>query len=100
MAEAYRERHDFIVSALNEIPGFECRPGEGTFYAFPRISAAMHALGVDSDGAFVERLLNEADVACVPGSAFGAPGYMRLSFACSVETLEEAMERMNRMVSA
>jgi aspartate aminotransferase len=100
MASAYRERHDFVVAALNDIPGFACRPGEGTFYAFPRVAEAAEALGMDSDAEFVEFLLNEADVACVPGSAFGAAGHIRLSFACSMEELAEALGRIKRAVTA
>ncbi len=99
MAKAYRERHDFIVGALNGIDGFECRAGEGTFYAFPRISAALERLQLATDIELVERLINDADVACVPGSAFGAPGYLRLSFACSMDTLEEAVKRIKRAVA-
>ena len=100
MAAAYRERHDFIVAALNEIPGFECRAGEGTFYAFPRIQGVLDARGLPGDVELVEFLLNEADVACVPGSAFGAPGYLRFSFACSMGELEEAVRRIKRAVVA
>lgn len=100
MTAAYKTRHDFVIGALNDIPGFECRPGEGTFYAFPRVTGAMAALGLGSDTALVEHLLSEADVAVVPGSAFGAPGYIRLSFACSMKTLEEAMRRIKRAISA
>ena len=100
MTAAYRRRHDFIVAALNDIPGFECRAGEGTFYAFPRVQATLDAHGLRSDVELVELLLNEADVACVPGSAFGAAGYVRLSFACSMEELEESVRRIKRAVSA
>ena len=100
MTAAYRQRHDFVVAALNDIPGFECRAGEGTFYAFPRVAEAAAAGGFDSDIGLVEHLLNEANVACVPGSAFGAPGYLRVSFACSMQELEEATQRMKRAVSA
>jgi aspartate aminotransferase len=100
MAAAYRERHDFVVEALNDVQGFACRPGEGTFYAFPRIAEALAALGMQDDVAFVEYLLNKADVACVPGSAFGAPGYVRLSFACSMTELRDAIERIKRVVTA
>ena len=100
MCSAYRERHDFLVAALNELPGFRCRPAEGTFYAFPQVAGAIESLGLADDAALVERLLYEAEVACVPGSAFGAPGYMRLSYACSLETLAEAVERIKRAVSA
>jgi len=96
MTAAYRIRHDFVVAALNDIEGFECRHGEGTFYAFPRVQGALDALGMRKDVDLVEYLLNEADVACVPGSAFGAPSYMRLSFACSMESLEESIRRIKR----
>jgi aspartate aminotransferase len=96
MTAAYKARHDYIVDALNGIAGFECRPGEGTFYAFPRVRGALDALGMDKDIELVEYLLNKADVACVPGSAFGAPSHLRLSFACSMESLEEAIRRIKR----
>jgi aspartate aminotransferase len=100
MTQEYRQRHDFVVERLNDIPGFACRPGEGTFYAFPQVTEAMAALGMDDDIGFVEYLLNKADVACVPGSAFGAPGYVRLSFACSMAELRTALERIKRAVTA
>ncbi len=100
MAAAYRMRHDAVVSALNGIDGFECRPGEGTFYAFPKVTDALQAKGLSSDIELAELLINEADVALVPGSAFGAPGYLRLSFAASLETLEEAINRITRVLSA
>ena len=100
MAAAYRMRHDAVVSALNGIDGFECRPGEGTFYAFPKVTDVVMAKGLSSDIELAELLINEADVALVPGSAFGAPGYLRLSFAASLETLEEAIKRIERWLSA
>ena len=100
MATAYRARHDFLVAALNEIEGWDCRHGEGTFYAFPRIGGALEQKGLENDVQLVELLLNEADVACVPGSAFGAPDYVRLSFACSLQMLEEAVERIKRVLAA
>jgi len=100
MAAAYKRRHDYVVESLNAMDGFECRPGEGTFYAFPRVEGVLQAHGLSSDLELVERLINDEDLACVPGSAFGAPGYIRLSFACSMETLENAMDRIKRVVSA
>ena len=100
MAAAYHKRHDYIVAALNGMEGFECREGEGTFYAFPRVTGVLAKLGIASDVELVERLINDADVACVPGSAFGAPGHLRLSFACSLETLEEAVNRMLQVLYA
>ena len=100
MTAAYRQRHDYIVAALNAIEGIECRNGEGTFYAFPRVDGVLKARNLASDVDLVELLINEADVACVPGAAFGASGYVRLSFACSMETLEEAVNRIKRVVLA
>jgi aspartate aminotransferase len=100
MVTAYRTRHDYLVAALNDIPGFECRRGEGTFYAFPRVTGAIKALGLADDLELTALLISDANVAVVPGSAFGAPGYIRLSFACSMETLEEAVARIKRTVAA
>src|SRR5262249_31964125 len=94
MNEAFKARHDFIVQGLNSLPGVSCLPGAGTFYAFADVSKAMAALGCREDGEFAERLLNEGGVAVVPGSGFGAPGHVRLSFACSMQTLEKAIDRM------
>jgi len=100
MTAAYKLRHDFVVAALNDIEGFECRVGEGTFYAFPRINSVLQRKGLASDTDLVELLIKEADVACVPGTAFGAPGYIRLSFASSMETLEDAINRIKRVLLA
>ncbi len=94
MVTAYKARSDYLVNALNEIPGFECREGEGAFYAFPRVTGAMKAKGMAEDGDLVQLLLNEADVVLVPGTPFGAPGYVRLSFACSIGELEHAVARI------
>lgn len=99
MAAEYRERHDYLVAALNDIPGFTCRPGEGTFYAFPLVTGAIQRLGLADDVGLTEHLMNAANVAVVPGSAFGAPGYIRLSFACSMEELTEAVRRIKQAVS-
>ena len=100
MCAAYRRRHDYIVAALNAIPGVQCRPGEGAFYAFPRVQDAVERLELADDTALAKKLIAEADVACVPGAAFEAPGYLRMSFACSQETLEEAVNRLNRVLAA
>lgn len=95
MTRAFRERHDWLLKALNELPGISCLPADGAFYAFPDVSGAIKALdGVDDDTDFAEYLLEKAGVAVVPGIAFGAPGHVRLSFACSLETLQQAVERI------
>jgi aspartate aminotransferase len=98
MNRAFNERHEYIVAALNGIPGFKCIPAAGAFYAFPNVSEAMRRKGAADDTAFSEMLLKEGDVAVVPGSAFGAPGYIRMSFACSIETLKDAVARITRVV--
>jgi len=98
MNDAFKERRDFVVRALNSLPGVSCLPGAGTFYAFADVSRAIAALGCRDDGEFTEMLLSEAGVAVVPGAAFGAPGHVRLSFACGLPVLEQALERMSRML--
>jgi aspartate aminotransferase len=100
MNRAFKERHDFLVAALNSLPGVSCLPGAGTFYAFADVRGAMRNLGLRDDNSFCELLLNQALVAVVAGSGFGAPGHMRLSFACSRETLEKAVERIRAVLPA
>jgi aspartate aminotransferase len=100
MNEAFKARHDFVVHGLNSLPGISCLPGAGTFYAFADVSRAIAGLGCRDDNEFAEFLLNEGGVAVVPGSGFGAPGHIRLSFACSMQTLEKALERMDRVLEA
>jgi len=100
MNEAFKARHDFVVHGLNSLPGISCLPGAGTFYAFADVSRAIAGLGCRDDNEFAELLLNEGGVAVVPGSGFGAPGHIRISFACSMQTLEKALERMDRVLVA
>jgi aspartate aminotransferase len=95
MNKHFKQRHDFLIEGLNKLPGVTCLPGAGTFYAFANVEGAMKAIGVKDDNAFADYLLNEVGVAVVPGSGFGAPGHMRLSFACSMETLTEALKRID-----
>lgn len=99
MNEHFKRRHDFLVEGLNKLPGVSCLPGAGTFYAFANVEGAMRIFGAKDDTAFAEHLLH-GGVAVVPGSGFGAPGHMRLSFACSMETLDEALRRMDRVIKA
>lgn len=94
MRAAFRERHDYVVDRLARLPGVSCRPGWGTFYAFANIEEAIKRLRLEDDVAFSERLLEQARVAVVPGSGFGAPGHVRLSFACSLSTLRQALDRI------
>ena len=99
MNAAFKQRRDFVVRALNSFPGVSCLPGAGTFYAFAEVSRALTALNCRDDAEFSELLLNEGGVAVVPGSGFGAPGHIRLSFACNMQTLEKALERIGRVLA-
>jgi len=94
---AFRERHEFIVDNLNAIAGVECLPSDGAFYAFPKMDEIISAMpGINNDVEFGEYLINQAGVALIPGSAFGSPGYMRLSFATSMDKLEQGMKRIRK----
>jgi aspartate/methionine/tyrosine aminotransferase len=95
MVAEYRRRRDRVVARLNAIPGISCREPQGAFYVFPNI----RALGASSDQ-LAERLLHEAGVALLPGTAFGenGEGYLRLSYATSMENLERALERIGGFV--
>ncbi|RUO41285.1 aspartate aminotransferase [Pseudidiomarina aestuarii] len=94
MVTAFKQRHDYLVEALNQIPGVQCIAGDGTFYTFANIDGLMAAKSCSTDVELCEQILNDAKVALVPGSAFGAPGHCRFSFACSMETLQEAVRRI------
>jgi aspartate aminotransferase len=100
MLDAFKARHRYFIDALNGIPGFKCVDSGGAFYAFPDVRPAiMNLLARDiieapTDIAFSEYLLESADVAVVPGSAFGAEGYIRLTFATSQANLEKAIARI------
>jgi aspartate aminotransferase len=98
MVVEFRKRHDFVVSSLNAIKYIRCLESNGTFYSFPNIQDFIDAhedLNTDIDVANL--LLDKVGVALVPGSAFGAEGYMRISFATSMENLEQAMERIKQV---
>ena len=99
MNAAFKARHDFVVAGLNAVPGISCLAGAGTFYAFANVEGAMRVLGMKDDNEFAEYLLLQAGVAVVPGSGFGAPNHMRISFACSMETLKDALQRIAGAVS-
>ena len=100
MLKAFRERHVFVVKELNKIPGVHCIMAGGAFYAFPDVRpviAKLHQRGkikAATDVALSEYLLENGGVAVVPGSAFGSEGYIRLSFATSMDNLKNALERL------
>lgn len=100
MLKAFKQRHDFVVGRLNSIKHIQCMPSDGTFYSFPNIQSFIdHNDAVSTDVDVANLLLDQAGVAMVPGSAFGAPGYIRLSFATSMENLKSALERVDQVFS-
>ena len=99
MVRAFRERHDYVLERLNRLRGVRCLPSQGTFYAFGQFKDAIANFeGISNDVEMAELVLNEAGVALVPGSAFGAEGYMRLSFATSREKLDQALDRLEKFL--
>ncbi len=97
MLKAFKKRHDHVVERLKQIEGVSCLPAQGTFYAFPEISGLIERLPVSNDVELTSYLLEQIGVALVPGSAFGSPGYMRLSFATSMANLDEALNRLEKI---
>lgn len=100
MVTEFKKRHDYLVAALHEIPGIQCLPGQGTFYTFPNVTGLMRKAGAETDVELCRQLLEEENVALVPGSAFGTPGYFRLSFATSMDVLQEAVKRIRRFAES
>jgi len=100
MLDAFRQRHDVVVGRLNEFDGVRCLDSAGTFYAFPDVSGIIaRSDNCRDDIQFAEHLLESAGVALVPGSAFGAPGYMRISFATSLDLLDSALTRIGKALN-
>ncbi|HMU87706.1 MAG TPA: pyridoxal phosphate-dependent aminotransferase [Agitococcus sp.] len=98
MVAAFKERHDYVVGALNQIAGVSCSPADGAFYAFANVEGAIAKMGLKNDLEFSEVLLNTVGVAVVPGSAFGLDGHMRISYATSLKTLEDAIARIKKAI--
>tara|TARA_B100001142_G_scaffold9424_1_gene9139 strand:+ start:1573 stop:2682 length:1110 start_codon:yes stop_codon:yes gene_type:complete len=96
MVEQYKIRHDYLLSALNDIQGFRASLGTGAFYLFPDVSTAIKNKGFSDDIEFSEYLIETANVAVIPGSAFGSPGYVRLSYATSLKMIEDAVDRISK----
>lgn len=101
MLGAFKERHDYVVERLNRMDGIECLPSDGTFYCFPNVEKALSKLsGVKNDLEFSEYLITEAGVALVPGTAFGLSGHVRISIATSMQNLEKALDRIEKVLKA
>ena len=99
MIAEYQRRRDLVDRMLGEMKGVSCRPPEGAFYAFPEV-ASLYGDDCADSVAFAEHLLESARVAVVPGAAFGADRHVRLSFACSEETLRAGLERIAAAIAA
>jgi aspartate aminotransferase len=100
MVKAFHERHNYLIKRLSAMPGIQVLPADGTFYLFPNVQAIIERLGLADDVAFTEALLDKVGIALVPGTAFGTPGCIRLSFATDLDTLKEAMDRLERFIKA
>ena len=100
MRQEYEKRRDYVLPVLQEIDGFSCVTPDGAFYLFPNVTECMREMGIGTSEEFARFLIQEARVATVPGSAFGMEGYLRLSYATSMENLEEAMSRIKQAVDA
>jgi len=98
MLAEYRRRRDFVVQRLRAIPGVTCAMPHGAFYAFPKVSAALAKTGIRTSLELAERLLAEANVAVVPGEAFGAERHFRLSYAASMHDLERGLDRIHQFI--
>ncbi|SHN90631.1 Aspartate aminotransferase [Bathymodiolus heckerae thiotrophic gill symbiont] len=94
MVDAFEERHEFIINALNNIDGIECPRSQGAFYSFPRIEGLIKRLDLKDDVEFSAYCLEKLNIALVPGSAFGTPGYIRFSFATSMDNIKQAVEKL------
>ena len=100
MVSAYAERHHFVHATLNRIEGVDCLPSDGTFYSFPNAEPLIERLpGINDDVELAGYFLEQAEVALVPGTAFGMPGHFRVSYATSMENLETALGRIANLVT-
>ena len=100
----FRQRRDLVVNLLNQVPGLDCPTPNGAFYVYPSCAGVIDRVTpsgqrIESDNDFVEYLLDEAEVAAVPGDAFGLSPHFRVSYATSTELLKEACERIHRAVN-
>ena len=104
MCVAFSERRQYMIQRLNSIEGISCVEPDGAFYAFPNISATFGKSSqsgkITNAVEFCQNLLQEQLVACVPGSGFGAEGYVRLSYATSMDAITKAIDRIEAFISS
>lgn len=101
MVREFKKRAEHVVSRLNKIKGVQALPSDGTFYTFPNFVGAIEAIpNINDDIELGSYLLEHAEVALVPGSAFGLPGHMRLSYATDMDTLNKALDRIQSILGS
>lgn len=100
MLVEFKKRHDYVVDELNKMSGIECIKSDGTFYVFPNVKQLISRLeGINNDLDLAEYFIEKADVALVPGSAFGCQGHIRISIATSMENLQTALQRIKQAIA-
>jgi aspartate aminotransferase len=97
MVDEFKKRHDYLVENLNKIDGVECPTSDGAFYSFPKVEKLIKRLGLKNDIEFSTLCLEKLNIALVPGSAFGADGYVRFSFATSMENIQTAVQKLSEL---
>jgi len=100
MLEAFKSRHDFVLDALTAMDGVECLNSDGTFYLFPDMTKVIARLGLKDDLELAEYFLEKANVAMVPGTAFGMPNFIRFSCATSEENLRKAVDQIAKAINS
>ncbi len=98
MRKEFERRAEYMYQRLNTIKGVSCVRPTGAFYAFPNVSKAFAAVGAKTSLEFSAKVLEQAHVALVPGEAFGLDGYVRLSFATSMEPIQKGLDRLEQML--
>lgn len=99
MVTEFKKRHDHVYQRLNKIKGVTAITSEGTFYSFPDFSAVIAKMeDIEDDVTLAAHILDAVGVALVPGSAFGAPGHLRLSYATDMATLDSAIDRLEKLL--
>lgn len=102
MNKEFKIRHDYFLNELNKMPGVRCLPADGAFYVLFEVTELIKKLNIPEvydDHTFAQYLLNDVGLALVPGSAFGAPGYLRASIAASMTQLQGAVNRLNKVIN-
>ena len=99
MLAEYGRRREFVVARLRRIAGVTCAMPDGAFYAYPNIGAILGRGGIETSAQFAEKLLQQANVAVVPGEAFGTRHHIRISYAASMHDLERGLDRLEKFIT-